>query len=307
MEDIKSRFATLDNDSWRLEDGHQFFVTGGNASIMVCGRIIADSCSGCPRRLVLRNRGIEDHKDESTLELFEKGYEFEREFAQRLVSKGTIHIPDYKRKVDLGMNTVMTLSTDFYLPDDKAIVETKCCTNKSRIKDTFMHGHYKVQNVIQVLNYMTAMPEVEKAFLVYGAGIDYNYKWKDVRKEFKKGDIYTFIIERISGGGFTITDTQTKVKTVLSFRESHIHKYLEYMLWVFNESIADTLRPTAHGEFADPCKYCSFNTVCDDESNTGDLETFLTACKKKLEADALARIAGEAEVANPNELDDVPL
>jgi hypothetical protein len=265
---------------WRLEGGQRWFVTGGNASVMIAGSIRSDSSSGCVRKLLLRNHGVEAHINEATEELFDTGKEFEKQFEKRLIAKGTPYKADFKKIIDVGHNVNWTISLDFLL-NSNVVVETKCATTKKRILETFVHGKYKMQHMIQLVSYMIAL-DLKDGFLVYGAGEPYKYSFKKVVKEFAQWDIYTFKVT-LDDNKFVVKDTQTGVESLLCIRPEHVVRYLEYATWVLNEQVVNTLIPEPFSEFTDPCKYCEFNPVCEQVKGDVGIEDFIEACKTLIE------------------------
>jgi CRISPR/Cas system-associated exonuclease Cas4 (RecB family) len=266
--------VAIDTDSWR----GGCFITGGNSAVMIGGRVRSDSPNGCPRRLLLRNESIETPFDTSTLDMFAQGYKWEDVFKKRLESKGSVFEADKKFKIDLDEGVNWTLSTDFYVTQPiTCIIETKCCVKRQRVLDTFVHGKYKIQHLLQLICYMVAT-ETPLGFLSYGSAIDYKYNRKGVKVEVKAlEDVYSFKVEQ-KGNTFVITDTQKGSSELSIINKRHVISWLNYIKWVLQEKVYDALPPDPFGEYIEVCKYCPFQEVCTDLPDT--YEEFLSQCRE---------------------------
>lgn len=246
----------MSNDDWR---GHRF-ITGGNTTLLRFGKILSNSPSGCPRRLLLRNLKIEPPIDADTRKIFQAGFDFEDYILMRLTKNGYEVAQDVKNKIVLSEITNWTVSADFVV-NDETIVETKSTNTDKRAKDVFVHNKFKTEHMLQLANYLYSFQK-DEGILMYGhMGSDYTYKYRGTTVEVPRLSIKQFFLTR-KNGKFTWRDPDTEETGLFLANEQNIANTLNYLMWVLENDVYDCLEPEGFSEYMNPCKFCEFNKMC---------------------------------------------
>ncbi len=269
-------YEPRDNDKWR---GYRF-ITGGNATLLYFGKIMSNSHSGCPRRLLLRNYGIEPPIDEKSQAVFQNGFDWEAHVLVSLKDKGYKVEEDVKKKVALSDKTNWTVSADFIV-NDEIVVETKSVNSDKRAKEVFIHGKFKTEHMLQLAQYMFIFGKSSGVLLYGHMGSDYTYKYRSVKKEIKKFDSKQFLLNRQENGKYVWKDPDNGEEGLFVANDENIARTLEYLKWVLEENVHDCLEPIGWSEYVNPCSYCQFNKVC--EKLPKNLDEFVGECKKVVE------------------------
>lgn len=261
-------------------------LRGGNTvGYIRNGVLYSDSDSGCLRRILLRDNGIENQTvlSNQTKNVFALGHLSEEFFlADHMAGKSyevekAVFDPIYKGVVFEGHSDVVC---------NDLVYELKSCTSKNTHLKVFRNGEPKTDNAVQLLNYMISL-ERTKGRLVYTSYTDVMeykelelYSWEQVaelaRQSARETRIFEFEIKDdgsidIDGKPFNVT-----INELLAFRNT--------VGIVLDKQIVYLDRPSQIKEsFFFACSGCPYRLVCESYEKTRcPTEEFLTNCKEML-------------------------
>jgi len=253
---------------------YKYALRGGNAGTIQNRQSVGTS-SSCPRMILLRDHKIQEPIGERAKITFALGHINETLFADKLKEKGIAFEQEKFVTEELAPNTVHKMAIDFYLPSDNIPFELKACSSTNTYEKVFVQKHAKIENVIQLANYMITL-ECDEGKLRY---TNYLYhkqmgKGKDVLWKAAPDHI-VFDVSIDSVGEILVNEVATEVNVdmILEFRYQ-----MAQMLEKQQVYFARQINP----DFAIHCNYCYFKEACSGfEENCWGVEEFV-GCAKKL-------------------------
>lgn len=233
---------------------------GGNIGILVNGRILSKTNQGCPRRIALRNAGIQEPIDERAEITFAIGKALEGVFAK-------IN-PTYKMNVRLNEMPQITekvcygVECDAYDPNGQVVYELKSVSSTKMLKSVFVHREYKLDNLIQLAQYMMVfdseeMP-IQKGILRYTNTVYDSFTVAKKEHKFAAGDIAEF--HAVWNGNVLVVDGKPSPVT-----QSAIVAFLEYAAWVLESrpKVTDIVKPLDEEGECIACRWCHWREYCE--------------------------------------------
>jgi hypothetical protein len=227
--------------------------------------------SACPRKILLRDHGIEPTPPEGSEEWYRSqltfgiGHVGEDVFARYLVANQKEFKQEWFVCGKLDEDTEIAGSVDFIV--EGTPYELKCISSTNVYEKVFVKNEFKTENLCQLANYMLEL-EVDAGVLQYTSVVYHKAtKWK-AKPEVKK-----FLVKIDEEGNFLVDN-----KTVFTVEEMLEHR--ELARWCLVNQTVWAGRPKSEG-FFDACGLCWWRDVCDafDSKEINKTEDFLTRCR----------------------------
>lgn len=227
--------------------------------------------TGCLRKILLQSREVQAPVAKKYGDL---GTINEDRHAARLEREGVFYIREAPFKEDIGNGVHLSGHADFVLCgssyDDmrpKSVDELKSVQSKNVRREVIKKGFYNVENLAQLVCYMSAMDVLEGRLL-------YTYYEK-------VGEEWTAMDERI----FAVAiDEHYRI-----FVDLKPTQYTVFDLYAHQKAASEVIakgtiadRPNNwDAPFVSPCGYCAFKSACDayDSNAIEGTESFVQQCR----------------------------
>lgn len=254
-------------------------VRGGNAGIMMAGKIISNTCQGCPRKLLLRSYGANLPIDARARRTFAIGRAIEDCFAQENPQISCNHrqdeMPVLGEGPKPGQQVRLAIEIDGVemIGDEPRFYELKTVQSTDKAKDYIAKGEYSFDNLVQ-LSYAMIAFGAKVGRLVYFACFYHKFTCDNIEWKITPETKRVYEVEVKSGRVFC--DGKPTIIT-----EDAVHRHIEYSAFVLgtlSEKIVTIPRPSCHpdklqkkGKF-DPvehlaCQWCDFKQLCEHAEN----------------------------------------
>lgn len=256
-------------------------IRGGMSSFMKDGQVFVSDSAGCLRKALLRSKGIEEKHNAKTLKVFHLGALNEEIWKQWLTEAGRKFVEEKEFCEPVTEDSNFVGHSDFVveLEDGSYICyELKSVSSKNTYKKVFKENTPKISNLAQCVNYMVSQ-ETVRGRLCYTSYIKaIEYKDFDI---YDIGEINDLVYTALEAG-----EIETKIFEVEIKEDGKI--YLDGVYSTFDvQHLMDHRRATADVlennkvyqdrpqtlDSSDPCGFCPFSKVCNQ--NVSDTDRFL--------------------------------
>lgn len=253
-------------------------IRGANTGLVQNGTFLAPANNACPRVAFLRNRALEVEVEGSAYAVFELGFVWEDRYERFLNETGKSYVRDSEVIADVADGVQFRGHADFVV-EDSVVVETKSVSSKNTLK--VIEGTRrtppspKYAHLLQLLAYMITMDK-DRGKVAYGSyarHVDYKelleMTKEQVREKFiaVEPDVYEFAVEIDRETGEIRVDDSV-------IKDFVAQDIIEYWHTLGKHLIAETLPPRPEKLKDNPCFFCKFKQICDN--NSGELNSFLT-------------------------------
>jgi hypothetical protein len=221
-------------------------IRGSSSAFVVDGLVISQWGTGCYRKQLIASYGL---TPPFPPEMAKVGAMNERVYELGLIEQGV----DYLREVEVFQEVMgdITFSghIDFWCPQDKyKIRELKSATSEKTFIEVIRRGHYKSENLAQVVAYMVSEE-------VYDSILSYTYYSKE-QEQYEPTAMRNFQV-RIRDDGRIMVDEEESKFTVDNYLQ---HRY-NSAKWLVSSDVPP--RPKDHdNKWKSCCKYCEYASAC---------------------------------------------
>jgi hypothetical protein len=298
MADIERVEATFDNP--RLS------VRGGNAGIMMAGKIISNTYQGCPRKQLLRSYGVSTPIDARARRTFAIGRAIEDCFAQEnpqiscnhrqeempVLGEGPKPGQEVKLAIEVdGVEQITNSAGDI----EPRFYELKTVQSTDKAKDYIAAGEYSFDNLVQ-LSYAMFAFGARLGRLIYFACFYHKFTMAGVEHKVTPETKRVYEVEIKNDRIFC--DGKPTIITADSVAR-HI-EYSAFILGTLSEKILSIPRPSCHSDKmvkkskTEPiehlaCQWCDFRELCElAEEKDMNQEQFVKAGKEFVDGKSIS-------------------
>jgi hypothetical protein len=241
-------------------------VRGSQSAFMEDGLVSCKYDTGCFRAQLIGSYGIKKILPELIMRI---GAINEARYEEELKHQGIA----YEREVVLEQPIFHTVVSrgrmDFYCPEQEyKIHELKSATSNKTFTDVIKRGHFKPENLAQLLSYMVNKEE-------YKGILHYTY-YEKKGEDYEAAAIRAFYVT-IDDDGSILVDEEKSKFTVADYLK---HRYNSGM-WLMDPDMPP--KPKNHADkWRSPCKYCVFKQACNmwDMGLIREREEFLNEAER---------------------------
>lgn len=254
----------------------RFKIAGSNSGILVGGRVLSNSHQGCYRKIALRNAGIQEPLTTRSRLTFAVGRAVEGVFAEEHPTfKINTRLPEMPLITE---NVALGVEMDGYDVSTCTAYELKSVSSTDKLKDIFVHRHYKLDNAIQLALYMLTMDSdempIKQGILQYVCTIYDKFTVAKKEHRFSAGDTAEF--KAIwDGNNFLIDGERTPIT------QAAIVSFLEYGAWVLETrpKVSEIVKPLNEDGESVACMWCHWRDQCQNAEIRGyTLDQFVESC-----------------------------
>ena len=221
-------------------------VRGSQSSFMQDGQALSAWGTGCFRRQLIGSHGIEAPFPEA---IARTGAANEENYASELYYSGTVYVREMEVDQEGVDGVGFTGRVDFFCPfDEYPVRELKSATSEKTFTEVLKRGHYKPNNLAQLVSYMVTLEKVK--------GILHYTYYDKAQEDYIPTAVRAFHVT-IDDDGRILVDDESSDFTVADLLA---HRY-NSAKWLVDPEVPPP--PKGHlDKWRSPCKYCDFRQAC---------------------------------------------
>jgi hypothetical protein len=210
------------------------------------GQALSAWGTGCFRRQLIGSYGIETPFPEA---IAKTGAANEENYASGLYYDGIVYVREMEVHQEAVAGVGFSGRVDFFCPfEEFKVRELKSATSEKTFTEVIKRGHYKPNNLAQLVSYMVALEEAK--------GILHYTYYDKVQGDYIPTAVRAFQVT-IDDDGRILVDEEDSEFTVAN---SLAHRYNSAM-WLVDPEVPPL--PKGHlDKWKSPCKYCDFRQTC---------------------------------------------
>ena len=221
-------------------------IRGSQSSFMEDGQALSAWGTGCFRRQLIGSYGIEGPFPEA---IARTGAANEEVYASELYYAGIVFVREMEVNQEVTADIGLSGRVDFFCPfEEFKVRELKSATSEKTFTEVIKRGHYKPNNLAQLVSYMVVLEEPK--------GILHYTYYDKAQEDYIPTAVRAFQVT-IDDDGRILVDGEDSEFTVANLLS---HRYNSAM-WLVDTSVPPL--PKGHAEkWKSPCKYCDFRQAC---------------------------------------------